>query len=116
MKDLALDYRVAFAETEWEPAFEGTARLKRIARDGKVFRLVEMTQASEHPNWCEVGHVGMILEGELEIAFEDRTIRLAAGDALSIPHGGRDRHRPRALTDRTLMFLIEDVIPESGAA
>ena len=105
-----MDYRVAFAEADWEPALDGTARLKRIVRDGKVFRLVEMTPASQHPNWCEVGHLGMILEGELEIAFDDRTIRLSAGDALSIPHGPGDRHRPRALTDRVLMFLIEDEV------
>ncbi len=105
-----LDYRVAFTDQEWEPAMNGTARLKRIVRGGKVFRLVEMTPASQHPDWCETGHVGMIVEGALEIAFDKKTIRLAAGDALSIPHGAADRHRPRALTDRALMFLIEDEV------
>lgn len=103
-----MDYRVAFAEAEWEPALDGTARLKRVVRGGKVFRLVELTPATSHPNWCEVGHVGMILEGELEIEFDDWTIRFNAGDALSIPHGPGDRHRPRALTEHALMFLIED--------
>lgn len=105
-----MDYRVAFAETDWEPALEGTARLKRVLRNGKVFRLVEMTPASRHPGWCETGHVGMIVEGDLEIEFDAETIRLSAGDALSIPHGAQDRHRPRALSDRVLMFLIEDEV------
>lgn len=103
-----MDYRVAFADQEWQPALGGTARLKRMVRGGKVFRLVELTPASAHPHWCEVGHVGMIVEGDLELAFDGDMVRLSAGDALCIPHGSADRHRPRALTERALMFLIED--------
>jgi len=103
-----LDYRIDFSGVDWEPALEGTARLKRVLRGGKVFRLVEMTPASEHPEWCEVGHTGMIVEGELEIDFGgDKTV-FRAGDALFIPAGTKDRHRPRALSDRAVMFLIED--------
>jgi len=103
-----LDYRIDFSGVDWEPAFAGTARLKRVLRGGKVFRLVEMTSASEHPEWCEVGHTGMIVEGELEIDFDgDKTV-FRAGDALLIPAGADDRHRPRALSARAVMFLIED--------
>ena len=103
-----MDYRVAFVDTDWESALNGTARLKRIVRGDKVFRLVELTPGSEHPDWCEVGHMGMIMEGALEIEFDDRTERFAAGDALCIPVGAADRHRPRALSERAVMFLIED--------
>ena len=103
-----MDYRVAFADTAWEPALEGTARLKRVVRGGKVFRLVELTPQTRHPNWCETGHLGFIVEGALEIEFEGTTTRFSAGDALNIPHGPADRHRPRSLTDRMLMLLIED--------
>lgn len=103
-----MDYRFAFADVDWEPALDGTARLKRIVRGGKTFRLVELTPKTEHPHWCEVGHVGMIVEGELEIDFDGEKTVFHQGDALCIPHGAADRHRPRALTDRALMFLIED--------
>ena len=108
MKDLALDYRVAFAETDWEPALGGSARLKRVAREGKIFRLLELTPASHHPDWCETGHLGLVVEGELEIEFDAKTVRLSAGDALTIPHGENDRHRPRALTQRAVLFLIDE--------
>ena len=103
-----MDYRVAFADHDWEPALGGSARLKRAARGGKVFRLLELTPASNHPDWCETGHLGMIVEGELEIEFEAKTVRFSAGDALMIPDGAASRHRPRALTERAVMFLIED--------
>jgi len=103
-----LDYRIDFSGVDWEPALEGTARLKRILRAGKVFHLVEMTPASEHPEWCEVGHTGMIVEGEIEIDFDGEKTVFHAGNALFIPAGADDRHRPRALSERAVMFLIED--------
>ncbi len=103
-----MDYKVDFAGAEWEPTLNGTARLKRVTRGGKVFRLIELTPAAQHHNWCVVGHVGMIVEGELEIDFDGDKQIFRAGDALNIPRGEKDKHRPRALSDRALMFLIEE--------
>ena len=103
-----MDYRLAFADVDWEPAFNGTARLKRFVRNGKTFRLVEMTPKSAHPEWCVVGHSGFIVEGDLEIDFDGEKLVFHAGDALSIPAGEADRHRPRAISDRAVMFLMED--------
>ncbi len=103
-----LDYRLVFADVDWEPALEGTARLKRIVQNGKVFRLVELSPKTDHPHWCVAGHVGMIVEGDLEIDFDGEKAVFHAGDALFIPDGEAHRHRPRALSNRALMFLIED--------
>ncbi len=103
-----MDYRIAFENAEWEPTLDGTARLKRVVRGGKIFRLVELTPATVHAHWCEVGHVGLIVEGEMEIDFDGDVQQFRAGDALDIPHGKKDKHRPRALSDRALMFLIEE--------
>ena len=41
-------------------------RVKRVVRDGKQIRLVEVGPDSGESDWCEEGHVGFILEGELE--------------------------------------------------
>ncbi len=105
-----MDYRVAFDDVDWEPTRDGTARLKRVRRDGKVFRLVELTPGSVHHHWCDVGHIGMIVEGGLKIEFDAKKVELHAGDALVIPRGVKDRRRPRALGGRVLMFLIEDEV------
>lgn len=107
-EERVLEYRLAFAEADWEPALEGTARVKRLVRAGKVFRLVELTGATEHPGWCEVGHVGQIVEGEIEIDFNGEKTVFRSGDALCIPTGAARRHRPRAVSARAVMFLIED--------
>ncbi len=103
-----MDYRLAFDDVDWEPALGGTARLKRIVNDGKGFRMVELTPKTVHAHWCEIGHIGMIVEGDLEIDFDGDKINMHAGDAISIPDGVKDRHRPRAISDRVVMFLIED--------
>lgn len=103
-----MEYRIDFENADWEPTLDGTARLKRVVRGGKTFRLVELTPATVHTHWCEIGHVGLIVEGELEINFDGDVQVFRAGDALNIPHGEKDRHRPRALTARALMFLIEE--------
>lgn len=105
-----MDYRIAFEDLPWEPALGATARMKRIVREGKVFRLVEMTPQSSHDHWCEVGHIGMLVEGELEVTFDNGRTLFHAGDALMFPAGAKDRHRPRALTPRAVMFLIEDEV------
>lgn len=103
-----MDYRIDFDSIEWEPALKGTARVKRIIRGGKIFRLLELTPDSQHPDWCLEGHLGSVLEGELDIEFSDQTIRFSVGDALLIPSGELDKHRPRAASARTVMFLVED--------
>lgn len=103
-----MDYRLAFDDAPWEPALNGTARVKRLAGGAKVFRLLEMTPASEHPDWCELGHAGLVVEGALDIEFDAETVRYDKGDALFIPSGRAHRHRPRAASERALLFLIED--------
>ena len=54
------------------------------------------------------GHVGYVLEGELEIAFEDRTERFASGTGFFIHPGEGERHRPKAISPRVVLLLVED--------
>jgi quercetin dioxygenase-like cupin family protein len=42
------------------------------------------------------GHVSYVIEGEMEIEFDDRVEKYRAGDGLVIPAGMMDRHRPKA--------------------
>ncbi|MEZ5362711.1 MAG: cupin domain-containing protein [Bryobacterales bacterium] len=82
-------------------------RVKRLSEDGVHLRLVEMLSTAEHPEWCEVGHAGCVVEGELEIEFEDRVVRYKAGDAILIPPGSAEPHRPKALTDPVRLVLVD---------
>ena len=78
--------RIDFDSIPWDTTTPG-ARAKVFARNGRRLRLVEFTTDFVEPGWCTSGHIGYVLEGELEITFADRTERFARGDGVFIPPG-----------------------------
>ena len=98
-----------FAALRWEESAPGV-RSKAIIRDGKRLRLVEFTNEFVERDWCLKGHIGYVLEGELEIAFNDETERFATGDGILIAGGERERHRARVAGGGTVarLILVED--------
>lgn len=61
------------------------------------------------PHWCEKGHIGYVLEGQIEIAFDDEVIVLSPGDGVFIPTGREHRHMGKVLTDLVRIVFVEDV-------
>lgn len=100
--------RIDFERIEWQPMAPG-ARHKPVERSGKRIRLVEFTDAFVEQDWCAKGHVGYVLDGELEIAFEHQTVRLAPGDGFVIEGGGAEKHKGKALGPVARFVLVEDV-------
>lgn len=101
-------YRVLFDALDWQTPTPG-ARFK-VHRDGsRQLRLLEITREFVEPDWCEKGHVGMVIEGELEIDFHGRLLRYPEGAAIFIPSGATSGHKARSITPRVQMFLIEDI-------
>jgi len=72
-------------------------------------RLVEFTREFVEADWCTRGHIGYIIEGSLEIRFDDQTVVYQAGDAFMIAAGDSDRHKARSLGDRVRFLLVEDL-------
>jgi quercetin dioxygenase-like cupin family protein len=77
----------------------------------RQLRVVEFERGLEHPEWCQVGHVGCVLEGRLGLEFDDETVELEPGDGFIIPDGRASRHRPVPLTAHVLLLLSEQ-LPE----
>jgi arsenate reductase len=100
--------RIAFDSLPWEVSASGV-RSKTQAIGSQQLRLLEFTRELRHPHWCETGHIGYVLEGELEIEFEGGVITCRAGDGISIPRGLPDRHRPRAISEFVRLVFVEDV-------
>ena len=100
--------KIQFDSIEWQPALPG-ARFK-VFRDGtKQLRLFELTSEFVEPEWCEKGHAGIVLEGELEIDFQGRVVRYPQDSGIFIPSGASSAHKARALTPIVLLFLVEDI-------
>jgi hypothetical protein len=94
-----LPFKVDFDSLSWQSSLPG-ARAK-VYRDGsKQLRLVEFTSDFVEPQWCEKGHVGLVVSGALEIDFRGRVISYPEGSGI---------FKARSLTQVTRLVLVEDV-------
>ena len=101
-------HRALFGSMEWQSLIHG-ARFKVFRNGSKQLRLVEFTNEFIEPDWCEKGHVGFVIQGELEIDFHGSIVRYPEGSGIFIQSGSADRHKARSVTPTVLLFLVEDI-------
>ncbi|MBU2591634.1 MAG: cupin domain-containing protein [Nitrospinae bacterium] len=100
-------YKADFEKLEWESPITGV-RHKYIDQDGLRMRLVEYSKEMA-PHWCEKGHYGYLIEGEMEIEYEAEKITYKAGDGIFIPDGPEHKHMGRLISEKALVFFIEKI-------
>lgn len=101
-------YRIDFKSMEWETPADGV-RFKAYEQNGRKLRLVEFSKEFVEPDWCTKGHIGYILEGQMEIDFDGRVVVFGPGDGIFIPSGEKHKHKGRVLTDKVKAILVEDI-------
>jgi hypothetical protein len=99
-------HRILFDSLEWQNGIHG-ARSKVFCSGTKQLRLLELTREFIEPEWCEKGHMGFVVQGELEIDFQGHLVRYPQGSGIFILAGSA--HKARAITPVALLFLVEDV-------
>lgn len=104
---MTVQYKADFDKLEWESPIEGV-RHKYIDQNNLRIRLVEYSKEMP-PHWCEKGHYGYLIEGQMEIEYENSKIIYKAGDGIFIPDGPDHKHRGRVLSEKMLVFFIEKV-------
>jgi quercetin dioxygenase-like cupin family protein len=95
---------------DWEVDAPGI-RDRATAVDGARWAIVEYAAGASREEWCEDGHRGFVVDGEMEYEFSDgrERVRVGTGDAFVLPT--RIAHRGRNLAPgATTMFLIDDVV------
>jgi quercetin dioxygenase-like cupin family protein len=100
-------YKIDFKTMPWEVPAIGV-RFKAYEQAGRKLRLVEFSKDFVEPDWCTRGHIGYILEGQMEVDFDERVIVFGPGDGVFIPAGEEHKHKGRVLTDNVKVVLIED--------
>ena len=98
---------IFFAAMPWESSRPG-ARFKRFTRDGRQLRILELTKEFTEPDWCEKGHHGIVLQGELALDFKGRTIRYVEGAGILVPAGPENAHKAHPVTTMVRLFLVEE--------
>lgn len=104
---MPVQYKAEFDKLEWESPIQGVSH-KYIDQNDLRIRLVEYSK--EMPlHWCEQGHYGFLIEGQLEIDYKSEKIVYKSGDGIFIPDGSDRKHQGKALTEKVLVFFIENV-------
>ena len=99
---------VRLSALDWEADVPGIRDRAEVV-EGARWAIVEYEQGAAREEWCEDGHRGLVLDGEIEYEFTDGRDRIRArtGDAFLLPGG--IAHRGRNLAGGpTTMFLIDD--------
>ena len=104
--------RVPFGELEWADEALGI-RAREADVWGARWATVEYAPGASRAEWCEEGHRGYVLSGEIEYEFDDgrEPLRALEGEAFFLPAAalGEGAHRGRNLApDPTRLFLIDD--------
>ncbi|UCE66870.1 MAG: cupin domain-containing protein [Candidatus Zixiibacteriota bacterium] len=101
-----MNYKIDFESIPWEAPIPGV-RHRVIKGGGKLLRVVEYGHDME-PHWCEKGHWGYIIDGRMEISFENEVHVYNPGDGVFIPPGGEHRHMGKVLTDTVRAVFVEE--------
>jgi len=104
--------RIPFDELPWADDAPGI-RGREVDVGGARWATVEYGEGVGRDEWCEVGHRGYVIRGEIEYEFDDgRTpLRAREGEAFLLPPAllGGGAHRGRNLAPGpTRLFLIDD--------
>ena len=104
--------RVPFAELDWTDDAPGI-RAREVNVGGARWATVEYETGAGREEWCEEGHRGYVLGGEIEYEFDDgrEPLRASEGEAFRLPPAkiGSGAHRGRNLAQGpTRLFLIDD--------
>lgn len=103
---------LAFGEMEWTLDAPGI-RAREAEVGGKRWATVEYGEGVRRDDWCEEGHRGYVVSGEIEYEFDDgrEPLRAAQGEAFLLPPAdlGSGAHRGRnTAREPTRLFLIDD--------
>ena len=102
-----MQYKIDFKSMPWTSPASGV-RQKIFRFKDRQLRLVEYSKTMP-PHWCERGHVGYMLEGKMEIRFENEVHTYSAGDGVYLPSGAQHKHMARILTRTATLVFVEDV-------
>jgi uncharacterized cupin superfamily protein len=112
MKDEDSARRVPFEELSWAEDAPGI-RAREVDVGGARWAMVEYGAGAAREEWCEEGHRGFVLTGEIEYEFDDGSEPLRAGEGEALFHPpaplGGGAHRGRNPSEApTRLFLIDD--------
>ena len=108
MREMERARRVPFEELPWAEDAPGI-RAREVDVGGARWATVEYEAGAAREGWCEEGHRGFVLTGEIEYEFDDGSepLRASEGEAFFLPPAplGGGAHRGRNPSQRLSRLL-----------
>lgn len=83
---------IHFENIDWERPKEGVEQ--KVYTDGnQQLRLLRFRDSFVEEEWCLNGHVGFVLEGEMDINFNGVITKYKKGNGLWINEGESSKHK-----------------------
>ncbi len=101
-----MNYMINFVSVPWQTPM-ANGRHKVIKHGDMRLRLLECRGELEPP-WCEKGYIGYILEGQLEITFENERLVYNSRDRVLIPSWREHKHSVRVLSEVVRVVFVEE--------
>ena len=101
-------FKIDFDAMEWQQV-RSDVRQKTYCEGSRIVRLVEFDASAGAEHWCDVGHIGYVLKGALDISFDGQVVSFTTGDGLFIPSGAASRHRAVSIQPGTRLLMVEDL-------
>ena len=104
--------KVPFGKLPWTEDGPGIWA-REVDVGGARWATVEYAAGAAREEWCEEGHRGFVLAGEIEYEFDSggEPLRASEGEAFFLPHapigGGAHRGRNRS-EGATRLFLMDE--------
>lgn len=98
--------RAPFSSMPWEQGNHPLERKKSLT--GRGVGLMQFAPGFADRNWCTRSHVLYVLEGELELEFDEGLVTLSAGQCGVLDQS--TRHRARNPGEETaIVFVVSDI-------
>ena len=102
-----MNQKIEFKKIDWVEVTAGM-RTKMFSLAGRQLRMVEFTTEFLEIDWCTTGHIGVVLNGGLEIEFDSITVQYKKGDGIFILAGEANKHKAKVLNGAATLILVED--------
>ncbi len=96
---------IDFEHIPWEEPATGVAQ--KIYSDGKSrLRLLRFSDDFVEQEWCAKGHVGYVLDGEMDIDFNGTRQHYKKGDGLWIGKGEAAKHKVMIEKGKFIVLIL----------
>lgn len=86
------NHLIDFETLEWEEPAVGV-RYKKYITGNKQIRLLEFSEGFIEAEYCQNGHIAIVLDGILRLDFNGHIETYAKGETVFIPSGETDKHK-----------------------